>query len=71
MGMSELFLTEEEHAIMVDAIQSKVLVLSYENYEQYEFKDAVYFTRAFYNTKSEEFLPEVSKWPKVCYCKKP
>ncbi|CAD8063431.1 unnamed protein product [Paramecium primaurelia] len=38
---------------------------------QYEFKDAVYFTRAFYNTKSEEFLPEISKWPKVCYCKKP
>ncbi|CAD8083433.1 unnamed protein product [Paramecium sonneborni] len=71
MGMSELFLTEEEHAILVDAIQSKVLVLRYEDYEQYEFKDAVYFTRAFYNTKSEEFLPEISKWPKVCYCKKP
>lgn len=50
MSNFELFLTEEEHAILVDSIKHKILVLTYEQYDEYEDKESVYFMRAAYNT---------------------
>lgn len=71
ISIYELFLTEEEHAILIDSIKHKISVLTYDEYDECDDKEANYFMRAAYNTLQESFLPEPRLWPASCYCKLP
>jgi hypothetical protein len=55
----------------VEAIAKKCQVLSYEEYEQTEPGQNVYFSRSQFDKKDQQLQPPIEKWPRSCICLKP
>ncbi|KAM3128319.1 hypothetical protein pb186bvf_019562 [Paramecium bursaria] len=68
MGTYEIFLTDKEHAVLVDSIKYKISVMTFEEYDQLEEKGVNYYTRAMYNTQLEQFIPSPQEWHTSCFC---
>ena len=60
---AELFLSDHEQDVEVESIQSKIEVLTLEQYTAVSEQDYdVFFTRAKYVTQAKRLYPEMKQW---------
>lgn len=68
---AELFESDHSEQLSVQTILGKIEVMSIEKYlHQNKTDNNIYFVRAFYDTESDQLIPSVKDWDKVCFCKK-
>lgn len=70
IGCDELFDSDHEQDIYVQAVYDKVRVLSFEEYfNRSDIEEDMYFSRARYVTGGNRVDPPIEEWPTVCVCK--
>ena len=70
IGTDELFDSDHEQDIYVQAVYDKVSVISFEEYfSRTDIEEDVFFTRARYITGANRVDPTIEEWATVCVCK--
>ena len=70
IGTDELFDSDHEQDIYVQAVYDKVRVLTFDDYfNRAEIEEDMFFTRAKFVSTSNRIDPAIEDWPTVCVCK--
>jgi len=70
IGRDELFDSDHEQDIYVQAVYDKVRVVSFEEYcNRADTEEEVFFTRARYVSVACRVDPAIEDWPTVCVCR--
>ena len=66
---AELFDSNSLQDVSVMAICEKINVMSFKKYyELDEVEGNTYFTRAFYDPRTNKLKPAINEWERLCYC---
>ncbi|KRX02308.1 Zinc finger, FYVE/PHD-type [Pseudocohnilembus persalinus] len=69
---NEVFLTEHTDYALVDCINGKCDIITYDEYDQLSSIPAnTFYSRAEYNAAKKKFNPPLEKWKKGCICNVP
>lgn len=70
IGSDELFDSDHEQDIYVQAVYDKVQVLTFDDYfSKTDIDEDMFFTRARYICGENRVEPPIEQWPTVCVCK--
>lgn len=68
----ELFLTNHSDIVYIESVVTKCLIVSFENFVEFEeYDDYSFFSRANYDSRKEKLVPDFLEWKKCSCCGMP